>query len=206
IMHLDLKPANIMLGDYDETLVVDWGLARPFSERGPERSGDEETLVPVSGEDEASRQMGQASGTPAYMSPEQAAGRWDLIGPASALYTLGAPLSCLLTGRAPLTAGDPSGEFPAPRQVKPAVPRALEAVCLKAMARRREDRYGAAVELAAEVERWLADEPLRAYREPWRARVGRGARGGRPARGRAGVRPGGEGGGCVGGVWGGACA
>src|SRR5262249_15163413 len=56
---------------------------------------------------------------------------------------------------------------------------------LKAMARRREDRYGAAVELAAEVERWLADEPLRAYREPWRARLGRGTRRHRSAVGSA---------------------
>jgi serine/threonine-protein kinase len=176
IMHLDLKPANIMLGDYDETLVVDWGLAGPFSQHGAERTEDKETLVPVAGEDEASRQMGHASGTPAYMSPEQAAGRWDLIGPASDIYSLGATLYAVLTGRAPLPANDPGGECPAPRQVKSAVPPALEAVCLKAMARRREDRYASVVDLAAEVEHWLADEPVRAYREPWRARLGRWAR------------------------------
>jgi tetratricopeptide (TPR) repeat protein len=188
IMHLDLKPGNLMLGDYDETLVVDWGLARSFAQRGPERSGDEPALLPVVGEDEASREMGQAPGTPAYMSPEQAAGRWDVIGPTSDVYSLGATLYHLLTGRAPFTGSSPAevlqgvkrGDLAPPRQVKPAVPRPLEAVCRKALAPRPEDRYGTAVELAAEVERWLADEPVRAYPEPLRVRARRWARRHRP--------------------------
>src|SRR5262249_502025 len=99
LMHLDLKPGNIMLGGYDETLVVDWGLARPFRQRGPERTGDEATLEPVADQGEASMQMGQAAGTPAYMSPEQKAGRWDVIGPASDVHSLGATFYVLLTGR-----------------------------------------------------------------------------------------------------------
>jgi tetratricopeptide (TPR) repeat protein len=184
IMHLDLKPGNIMLGDYDETLVVDWGLARPFAQRGPERTGEEETLQPVSEEGADSRRMGQAPGTPAYMSPEQAAGRWDAIGPASDVYSLGATLYSLLTGRAPFTGSSPAevlqgvkrGDFAPPRHVKPAVPRPLEAVCRKALAPRPEDRYATTVELAAEVERWLGDEPVRAYREPFRARAQRWVR------------------------------
>src|SRR5262249_23162584 len=65
------------------------------------------------------------------------------------------------------------GRFPPPRQAEPGVPAALEAVCLKAMALRPQDRYATAKDLAADVERWLADEPTTAYREPWTQRLGR---------------------------------
>ena len=60
-----------------------------------------------------------------------------------------------------------AGEFPPPRQLDPAIDRALEAICLKAMATRPDDRYASARELADDVDRWLADEPVRAYPEPW---------------------------------------
>jgi serine/threonine-protein kinase len=139
-------------------------------------------LVLTAGAAEAGSQLGRAMGTPAYMSPEQAAGRWDAVGLASDVYSLGATLYQLLTGQAPF-AGDPGilervqrGDFPRPRAVKPAVPPALEAVCLKAMARQPEGRYAGALELAAEVEHWLADEPVTAYREPLPARLRRWAR------------------------------
>src|SRR5262249_41535258 len=65
------------------------------------------------------------------------------------------------------------GDFPPPRQVKREVPVALEAICLKAMALRPEDRYPGPRELAEEIERWLADEPVAAYREPLRLRLAR---------------------------------
>jgi serine/threonine protein kinase len=99
--------------------------------------------------------MGQAIGTPAYMSPEQAAGRWDKVGPASDVYSLGATLYCLLTGRTPFK-GEKSevlkkarqGHFPPPRHIKAGIARPLEAICLKAMALKREDRYGSPRELA----------------------------------------------------------
>jgi tetratricopeptide (TPR) repeat protein len=68
------------------------------------------------------------------------------------------------------------GDFPRPREVKPAVPAALEAVCLKAMALRPEDRYPTPRDLAGDIERWLADEPVGAWREPLRLRAGRWAR------------------------------
>src|SRR5262249_47020619 len=68
------------------------------------------------------------------------------------------------------------GEFPPPRRVKPGADRALEAVCLKAMARRPDDRDASALDLAADVERWLADEPGSGHREPLAVRLGRGAR------------------------------
>jgi serine/threonine protein kinase len=123
------------------------------------------------------------------MSPEQAAGRWDVITPASDVYALGAVLYAILTGRPPIEVGNwpeiqqkiQRGDFPRPRAVNPAAPRALQAVCLKAMALEPEDRYPSARALADEVELWLADEPVQAYREPVVARLGRWARRHKPA-------------------------
>src|SRR5260370_28463527 len=138
ILHRDLKPGNLMLGTYGETLVVDWGLAKPFQRDEATRSDEEDTLRPASAINSTGTQVGQVVGTPAYMSPEQAAGRWDLVGPASDIYSLGATLYMLLTGQATLQ-GDARatlravqwGGFPRLRQRNKAVPPALEAICLK---------------------------------------------------------------------------
>ena len=126
VLHRDLKPGNIMLGQYGETLVVDWGLAKVDR---PARGGGrmpKRTLRPASASGSRETMPGSAIGTPAYMSPEQAAGRLDQLGPASDVYSLGATLYCLLTGQAPFDgpgrAGAScrrcsAGEFPPPRQV-----------------------------------------------------------------------------------------
>jgi tetratricopeptide (TPR) repeat protein/tRNA A-37 threonylcarbamoyl transferase component Bud32 len=181
VLHRDLKPGNVMLGRYGETLVVDRGLAKAVgrSEGAPDTA--EGTLRPTAASDSAPTQLGTAIGTPAYMAPEQAAGRLDRLGPASDVYSLGATLYCLLTGRAPFTKDDGGavlqkvqrGEFAPPRQVKGSVPPALEAICLKAMAMRPQERYPSPQALADDLEHWLADEPVRAYREPLGARLGR---------------------------------
>jgi tetratricopeptide (TPR) repeat protein/tRNA A-37 threonylcarbamoyl transferase component Bud32 len=192
IVHRDLKPANIMLGKYGETFVVDWGLAKDVGDEERQQTGaqgSDASTLSASGParpsgSEALTETGEVAGTPAYMSPEQAAARWQDVGVASDVYSLGAILYELLTGRAPLSAADAvevihrvqCGEFARPRQVRAAVPRALEAVCLKAMALKREDRYATALELKGDVEHWLADEPVRAYREPWTARTRRWVR------------------------------
>src|SRR5206468_2621450 len=122
--------------------------------------------------------MGQVVGTPSFMAPEQAEGKLDQLGPATDVYSLGATLYCLLTGKAPFAAGPVEttlrqvqrGEFPPVRQVKPDVPAALAAVCHKAMALRPENRYASALMLASDLEHWLADEPVTAYPEPLRGR------------------------------------
>jgi serine/threonine-protein kinase len=189
IIRRDLKPSNVMLGKYGETLIVDWGLAKPI--RRPAHHATlpaeerEATLRPHSGM-EAATTIGRALGTPGYMSPEQAAGRLDELGPATDIYSLGATLYHLLTGRAPFEGRGrdietvlediQAGAFPPPRQVRVGVPRPLEAVCLKAMARRPEDRYVMAQELAADIERWLADEPVGAYEEPLLQQIARSCR------------------------------
>jgi WD40 repeat protein/tRNA A-37 threonylcarbamoyl transferase component Bud32 len=183
VLHRDLKPANVMLGRYGETLLVDWGLAKPLGEPSDQGAGDA-TVAPallpglVEG---IETQAGSALGTPAYMSPEQALGRLDQVGPASDVYSLGATLYTILTGRPPGEGKDraellrkaQSGDWLPPRRVKADVPAALDAVCRKALALRPEERYGTALELAADLERWLADEPVTAWREPWGVRVRR---------------------------------
>jgi tetratricopeptide (TPR) repeat protein len=187
VIHRDLKPGNIMLGPYGETLVVDWGLAKPVEQVEGPAAGGEDTVTPTR-QDEGETVAGVPLGSPAYMSPEQADGRWDEVGPASDIYSLGATLYTLLTGKAPrhgrrqkeMLRQAREGAFRPPRQVKRDVPRPLEAVCLKAMAPRPEDRYATALDLAADVDRWLADEPVRAYREPWALRARRWVRRHRP--------------------------
>jgi serine/threonine-protein kinase len=185
VLHRDIKPANVIVGNYGETLVVDWGLAKATGKSHP--SAGERTLLPGSAGGSSETLPGSALGTPAYMSPEQAEGDLDRVGPRSDVYSLGATLYCLLIGAAPF-AGDAAeviprvrrGDFPPPRAIDAATDRALEAVCLKAMARKPEDRYGSCRAMAEDIERWMADEPVSAWREPLSRRARRWARGHRP--------------------------
>lgn len=186
VIHRDLKPGNIMLGEYGETLVVDWGLAKLNSD---ESAINDSTLPPVPSRKSSlnETQVGRVVGTPAYMSPEQAAGRLDSLGPCSDIYSLGATLYHVLTGQAPFRGGEDSvlgnvqmGRFPRPREVNSQVPRALEASCLKAMARMPADRYKSAGKFAEDIERYLADERVEAYREPLPAKAWRWTRNHKP--------------------------
>src|SRR5262249_48042092 len=180
VIHRDLKPANIILGKHGETLVVDWGLAKVVGRADP--SVGEQTLAPSS-RGSSETLPGSALGTPAYMSPEQASGDLDRLGPRSDVYALGATLYCLLTGRPPFLGEDiggglrevQAGEFRAPREVDPSLDKALEAVCNKAMATQPADRYATGRALAEDIERWAADEPVTAWREPFARRARRWA-------------------------------
>lgn len=312
VLHRDLKPLNIMLGDFGETLVLDWGLAKLYEAAGDQTAGDapttsdfsaaqpdatigdenpasgfneydatiaepgdgsdaidgagefDATLVhPESRDDHASHDsaafeatiagdpqssasdertigdeasppsgtpvsasvssgaskhdgrsvgegathgasqgsqythrptvstdvrsrasqtmMGSVMGTPAYMPPEQAEGRHDDLDARTDNYSLGAILYEILVNRPPIAKGKVTqmlkdvkeGNFKPPREIDPVVPKPLEAVCLKALSKKADDRYATAMEIAAEVESWLADEPVAAYPEPWYHRLRR---------------------------------
>ncbi len=190
VLHRDLKPGNIMIGPFGETLVMDWGIAKLIGQ------SDDTDIVHVeptsdSGESAIRPQLakgcvtltGQAVGTPTYMSPEQAAGRLDALGPASDVYSLGATLYVVLTGQAPFQGGVrevlrmvQEGRIETPRQIKPRIPSALDAICRRAMALDPSQRYQSALRLAADIDRWLADEPVSAWRDPWPDRARRWVR------------------------------
>jgi serine/threonine protein kinase/tetratricopeptide (TPR) repeat protein len=186
VVHRDLKGQNVVLGDFGEVMVLDWGLAKVVaggSEGGgtPDPSPGEEPPAGLSAEPAGRTLQGQVLGTPAYMAPEQAAGRLDQIDARTDVYGLGAILYEILAGRPPFGGGDTRSvlaqirEKPPlrPRLVVAATPPALEAVCLKALAKQRADRYASAAALAREIQQWLADEPVTAYPEPLAAQARR---------------------------------
>ncbi len=183
VIHRDIKPENVMLGPHGETLVVDWGLAKSVDVPEPEQGPARQPLRPHSG-DGTTTVLGAVLGTPAFMSPEQAAGEIGGLGPASDIFSLGSTLYAVLVGHGPFREKTlqavldrvRAADFPDPREVNRAVPPPLSAICRKAMARLPRDRYPSAALLAADLERWLADEPVSAYREPAPARLARWAR------------------------------
>jgi serine/threonine protein kinase/tetratricopeptide (TPR) repeat protein len=188
VIHRDIKPSNIMLGPYGETLVVDWGLAKALgtSETTPPL-GERASLSGLSA-DGSQTEPGSVLGTPSYMSPEQAQGDLEALGPRSDVYSLGATLYTLLTGAAPYRAGRAgataaaqAANFPPPRKIRPAIDPALEAVCQQAMAFRSADRYESARALADDLRHWTAGEPVSAWREPPSRRMRRWARSHRTA-------------------------
>jgi serine/threonine protein kinase/formylglycine-generating enzyme required for sulfatase activity len=174
VIHRDLKPSNVIVGKYGETLVVDWGLAKCVGKHEPRFVQDEATIRPSSHSGSTDTIAGFAVGTPAFMSPEQAEGQSDHVGFASDVYGLGATLYYLLTGQNPIMEREVTtilrhvrrGEFSRPRGVDPEVPLPLEAICMKAMAYRPEDRFASPQALAHDLELWLADEPVSAWPEP----------------------------------------
>jgi WD40 repeat protein/serine/threonine protein kinase len=184
VLHRDLKPHNVMLGRFGETLLIDWGLAKATGRRAPigPEAADEATLVPPSGSGHAPT-VG-VLGSPPYMSPEQAAGEVESLGPATDVYGLGAILFALLTGEPPVEGRTVEeildrarqGAIRSPRSLNPSIPRSLEAVCLKALASQPVDRYPTALALAEEVQHWLADEPVSALPESWSQRWARWSR------------------------------
>jgi serine/threonine-protein kinase len=186
ILHRDLKPSNIILGKFGETLVVDWGLAKAMGKSHESLESEPITKTPTKSNSSIPGETvaGLAIGTPAFMSPEQASGRLEALGPATDIYGLGATLYCVLTGRPPFDHGYlgdtlrmvERGQFARPRAINPNVPQAMEAICLKAMATDPANRYPSAQAFAADIEHWLAGEPVSAWREPLRLRFARSAR------------------------------
>ena len=187
VLHRDIKPGNIIVGKHGETLVVDWGLAKVTGKSDP--LAGEHTLVPSSSSGSSETSPGSALGTPAYMSPEQASGELERLSPRSDVYSLGGTLYYLVTGKPPQEGDDVGellrraqrGEFARPRQRDSSIDQALEAICLKAMATEPVGRYRTPRELADDLDRWLADEPVAAWHEPIARRARRWARRNRAA-------------------------
>jgi serine/threonine protein kinase len=180
VIHRDLKPSNVLLGKHGETVVIDWGLAKPINETLPTWTVAA-THEPASAETQMTVH-GSKMGTPEYMSPEQASDRTEVaIGPLSDVYSLGATLYAILTATAPFDGSDSReicekvqrGQFLPPTQVNAKAPKALAAICMKAMSLAPEDRYGSVDLLREDIERWLDGQPVTAYDEPFSIKAGR---------------------------------
>jgi hypothetical protein len=165
IIHRDLKPSNVLLTADGTPKVADFGLAKRLEGEGHTRTGD-------------------IMGTPAYMAPEQAGGKTKEVGPAADVYALGAILYELLTARPPFRAETAFEtvlkvvhEDPVPpRQFQPKVPRDLETICLKCLAKDPAKRYASADDLAEDLRRFRAGEPITARPVGMLERIAKGVR------------------------------
>jgi serine/threonine-protein kinase len=193
VIHRDLKPDNVILGDFGEVILLDWGLAKVLGAESPDAGIDAvgvDAAVPDLGRiggaslESGGTVEGQILGTPAYMSPEQAAGRLDAVGPASDIYGLGAILHEILTGKPPVDGTDTTDVLrraahearPRARTLRPDTPAPLDAICARALALQPQDRYASARAFADDLRRFLADEPVSAWREPFSRRAARWAK------------------------------
>ena len=223
VIHRDLKGQNVMVGDFGEVIVLDWGLAKQVGSIGhpegeahvesfrigsPGQAAGDTVAATIAGSEAESpddaqglgdpgahlewgsgagpeaTMQGQLLGTPGYMAPEQAEGRVDLVDQRTDVYGLGAVLYEILTGEPPFSGKKTTEILQKVRQELPRSPRelntslhpALQAICLKALAKRRDERYATAIDLAQDVQRFLADEPVQACPETWSQQVIRWAR------------------------------
>lgn len=159
VIHRDLKPDNIMLGEFGEVFVMDWGLVKQTAALHEKNTLNEEEWIAAE-----ITQAGVISGTPAYMPPEQARGDNDLLGPHTDVYALGSILYKVLTGRPPYSGGNmlsilrqvDVGPPPHPSEIANCpLPDDLIRVCLKAMCRKPLDRYPNAAGMAQDLAEWL---------------------------------------------------
>jgi eukaryotic-like serine/threonine-protein kinase len=171
VIHRDLKGQNVVLGDFGEVVVLDWGLAKLVGRLGEE--ADFPSVVLDDERGEGFTLQGQTVGTPAYMAPEQASGRLDQIDRHTDIYGLGAMLYEILTGQPPFAGSGTHDvlrkvreERPLPpREIWAEVPPALEEICLTALAKNPTDRYSSASELATAVQSWQEVERREAQEE-----------------------------------------
>jgi len=178
-----LKGTNIILGDFNQVVVLDWGLAKDMGAKSspdgggghPDRSDEKASQGIIDPVEFHLTAQGTMLGTLAYMAPEQARQCLEQVGPRSDVFSLGAILYEILTGRPPYKGKTAAEiiqkacdcEFDPPRKVVSSVPKALEAICLQAMAKEPPDRYASAGSLAHDLRCWLADEPIEAMPDPW---------------------------------------
>ncbi len=182
VIHRDIKPANIKIGKFGETILLDWGLAQSIERDDAARARGWPSLVQEELKAKANSDGG--AGTIGFMSPEQTGDPPAEPAAATDIYSLGATLYYLLTNSPAIYGPNNSatrerirrGDFPPPSAQEPNVPRALEAICLKAMATAAKDRYPRALDLADDLRAWLADESVSVYREPLSERAVRWVR------------------------------
>jgi serine/threonine-protein kinase len=174
VVHRDIKPSNVMLGDFGETLVLDWGVAKvlgrkpdPSELQGPNPlTMDDDQVSTMRSQAHDETMMGVVTGTPAYMAPEQAAGKIDEVDARSDIYALGALLYEILCYVPPFRGKNFRQTLlavitqpvipPSERAPQNEIPRALEEICLRCLQKRREDRYQSCREIVADLERYLA--------------------------------------------------
>ncbi len=179
VLHRDIKPDNVMLGKYGETMVVDWGLAKVLLNKEPVDEHYNDSLRSLGGE----TQMGAVLGTPAYMSPEQAHGKQSELDARADIYSLGATLFTVLTNQRPIDGKSSidvvlnvrKGNIRRIENIAPYSPPALNSICYKSMRSNPADRYRSAGELIEDIERWLTDELVLAHQDKERPleRMGR---------------------------------
>ncbi len=175
VIHRDLKSDNVMLGEFGEVTVLDWGLAKRLDEDGDEFDGV--TIRDTLGSS-LSTLEGQRLGTPSFMSPEQAAGQLELVGKPSDIYGLSAILYEVLTGRPPFVKEDVeatlsavvSDEVLRPSQCNAKAPPELEEICVAGLSKDISRRPNSAKELGKKVRAWLSDQAERKRSEQERQR------------------------------------
>ena len=186
VIHRDLKPENIAIDSFGQVIVIDWGIAKIIGDVNPGEASTELDSAEINSQ---STMQGQVLGTPLYMAPEQAAGRVDDLYELTDIYGLGAILFAILTGSAPhetsqaqasggrdILSAITSHPTPVAQEIDSSIDDALAAICSKAMAQKQYARYQSAMELAEDVQRWMAGEAVSAQKEKFTHRVRRWVR------------------------------
>lgn len=161
VVHRDIKPENVMLGSFGETVLLDWGVAKL---RGGREDISDVLQAPRVDQRFDMTQEGDVIGTPAYMSPEQALGNVREIDEQSDVWSLGAVLYEILTGRPPYTEKNAvqllikiaKDKFPPVQEIAPETPRELAFICERALEKSKKRRYRTALEIATDIEAFRA--------------------------------------------------